>query len=358
MSIRVSHVEARLDSKPWGGTRLRQYGFPIGEGETIGESLITAGDAVVKAGFGAGRTLDDIVSDDPLEYLGLLGLAAVSGRAVFPLLAKIIDARQHLSIQVHPNDDGASSVNKLGKTEAWHVLAADDDAPLFVGLRSSDAFEAFRERAALLDGSSAEMLRVVPAVPGETMLLPAGTIHALGAGVMVYEIQQPSDITYRLDDWGRVDAQGQPREMHLDAGFAVSRPHLQPRYISPVSIVDVSPVRRLLTACRYFALERLEARSGEVRRVGVPHSPVVVTVLSGVAQIAGHTYSAGESAVIWPTSSTTDLTFVESGHALISWVPDLVADVVQPAKDAGYSDAEIAALAGDSGDLATILAST
>lgn len=358
MGVRISEVDARLDAKPWGGTRLRQFGFDVREGQTIGEALITAGDAVVTAGHGCGRTLDAIVAADTQGSLGSLGQIATGGRPMFPLLAKIIDARQHLSIQVHPNDEVAGEFDKLGKTEAWHVLAAETDAMLFVGLAPEARFEDFMANAALLDGSSAGQLRRIPAVPGETILLPAGTIHALGAGVMIYEIQQPSDITYRLDDWGRVDADGNPREVHLDAGFAVSRPEFAPAYMSAVTTQQTAPKRSLLTACRYFALERIEGEATDIVALGTQTSPTVVTMLSGAIELEDRRIDAGATAIIWPTAQSAHATFVEAGSALVSWVPDLISEVVKPALAAGASVEAIGALGGDTEDVATALSST
>src|SRR5699024_175523 len=122
-------------------------------------------------------------------------------------------------IQVHPDDAGAVELDRLGKTEAWHVLDAGNAGALYLGLREDVSLDAFIADARKLDGRSGQALRALRAKRGTTVLIPAGTIHALGEGVMVYEIQQPSDVTFRLDDWGRVDAQGNPREMHLDQGY-------------------------------------------------------------------------------------------------------------------------------------------
>ncbi len=249
----VSIVVPRLDEKPWGGRRLERYGFDLPPGAPIGEALVTAGDAQISVGVGAGGSLDDVIAVNPSARLGALASRAVSGRAVFPLLVKLIDASENLSIQVHPNDEEAVRLDRLGKTEAWHVLAADPGAKLYIGLQSGISLAEFSVAARKLDGSSSALMRALDAEPGTTLLIPAGTIHALGAGVMVYEIQQPSDVTFRLDDWGRVDAKGNPREMHLDQGFAVARSEVQPGIIAPIALRAGAGERQLLVACRYFA---------------------------------------------------------------------------------------------------------
>ena len=329
----VSIVAPRLDTKPWGGRRLARFGLSLPDGP-IGEALVTAGDAVVSRGFGAGQTLDAVVAANPIATCGALGLQAVAQKPVFPLLVKLIDASENLSIQVHPDDMAARPLGKPGKTEAWQVLAADEGAGLYVGLQPDISFEEFQERASRMDGSSSAYLRFVPAIPGATMLIPAGTIHALGAGVIVYEIQQPSDVTYRLDDWGRVDALGHPREMHQKEGFAVSRPDLVPTFIDAVALPSPAGTWELLTACRYFALARLTLASKQEVSIGWPDSPAVVTLLSGSLSVGGHTIAAGESAVVWPGVGALALSDGDV-EALVSWVPNLNEDVIRPAILAG-----------------------
>jgi mannose-6-phosphate isomerase len=292
----VSLVAPRLDAKPWGGSALQRYGLAGNPGDTIGEALITANEARVTAGFGAGRTLGEIVANDPARMLTPNSLAKVGGRALFPLLVKLIDAAENLSIQVHPDDAEAAAADSLGKTEAWHVLDASPGSKLYLGLRDPDDLDGFIEAADRLDGSSASHLRAVDAVVGETWLLPAGTVHALGAGVMVYEIQQPSAITYRLDDWGRVDAEGNPREMHREAGLAVLKPSMQPEREVPRQTAN----GQLLVESAWFSLERWEIDIDEI--VGIPPSngPTVLTVIEGEAELAGVTAKRGETVIVWP----------------------------------------------------------
>jgi mannose-6-phosphate isomerase len=180
----------------------------------------------------------------------------------------------------------------------------------------------FTAAADRLDGSSAEHLRAVPAKSGETYLLPAGTIHALGAGVIVYEIQQPSDVTYRLDDWGRVDSQGRPREMHREQGLAVAEPALQPVAIAPVRVADPVAERDMLVATNYFALERwVIGQSGRTVSIPASEGPQVITMLAGSAEIADHTLASGQSCVIWPNEDNPTEFNVDRATFLRSWVP-------------------------------------
>jgi mannose-6-phosphate isomerase len=318
----ISFVSPRLDEKPWGGQALHRFGLEFDAATPIGEALVTANDAVITSGFGQGRTLGQVVADDPAARLGQHGLNAVGGRPLFPLLVKLIDANQNLSIQVHPNDSQAAALDKLGKTEAWYVLDARPEGVLYLGLRHPDRMSEFAAAADRLDGSSAEHLRAVPAKSGETYLLPAGTIHALGAGVIVYEIQQPSDVTYRLDDWGRVDSQGRPREMHREQGLAVAEPALQPVAIAPVRVADSVAEQDMLVATNYFALERWVTDQGN-QAVSIPalEGPQVITMLAGSAEIADHTLASGQSCVVWPNGNNPIVFRADHATFLRAWVP-------------------------------------
>lgn len=320
-------------------------------GDTIGEALVTAGDAMASHGFGGGKSLGEIVALDPEALLGVSASTVVSGRVLFPLLVKLIDASENLSIQVHPNNFEATAFDRLGKTEAWHVLAAKPGAVLYLGIQPGVDFDDFKTAAARLDGSTARLMRTIPAQTGTTVLIPAGTIHALGAGAMVYEVQQPSDVTYRLDDWGRVDTLGQPREMHLEAGFAVSNPASTPDPIEPVSLRPAVGEHHLLAACRYFSLERAGLPVGGSLDVGNGESPTVVTVIEGAASIQNLSLTTGMSAVVWPPAGFATLIATKPMIALVATVPDLVRDVVRRARRANTDPRTIAALGGSTGDV-------
>lgn len=353
---RISAVLPRLDSKPWGGRKLARYGLDLPAGESIGEALVTAGEARITEGYGAGQEIQQLIDADLERHLGARGIDAVSGKHLFPLLAKLIDASENLSIQVHPNNDGARPLNKLGKTEAWHVLAADEGGVLYVGLKDDVNKAAFIADAHRLDGTSAGHLRAVHAEPGRTILLPAGTVHALGAGVMVYEIQQPSDVTFRLDDWGRVDANGNPRQMHLEQGEQAIREGFRPTMIAPI---DLGAGTELLTACRYFALQKTALRPGVSRSFACPQTPQVFTVLEGDLTLTGpeeaFTLGGGFSAVVWPSDEPAVLSASQPVTILRAWVPDLKTEIVDPAVLAGADVEAIRAIAGITGDLDGLL---
>ena len=354
LEARPTPLTPRLDEKPWGGRRLERFGLNLPDDVAVGEALVTAGEATVSGGPDAGRTLGELVLGDP-DLLGLLGAGAVGGRPIFPLLVKLIDATENLSVQVHPNDAAAALLGRLGKTEAWHVLAADPGARLFVGVRPGVSVEQLEEASQRKDGSAAELLRVVSAQVGTTVLIPAGTVHALGAGVVVYEVQQPSDVTFRLDDWGRVDSQGRSRDLHLEQGLAVTRAVLLPELIAPVELRSVAGRRHLLAACRYFALERIALNAGDAVPVGAAGSPSVVTLLEGEGGVRADaddvSIAAGRSVVVWPGSPVATLTATQPLVALRCWVPDLHEEVVRPAISAAAGAEAIAALGGPLDDV-------
>ena len=353
-------LEPRLDPKPWGGRRLADFGFVLPAATPVGEALLTAGEAVVRGGPAAGRRLAELMAADAAWMVGQRGIAATGGRPLFPLLVKLLDATENLSIQVHPNDAAARPHDQLGKTEAWHVLAAEPGGMLYLGLRQDTTVEAFAAACRQGAGAAAGCLRQIPAVPGTTVFIPAGTVHALGAGVVVYEVQQPSDVTYRLDDWGRRDTAGQPRALHLDDGLAVVDPASRPEPIASVSLADVGVRRRLLAACRYFALEEIATDAGAYDVAVGTEGPQVVTCLRGAVAV-----TVGDDAVDLATGETAIVAAGADGRlwgatpatVLRTWVPRLASDVVAPARAAGASDDAITGLGGGGEDVRDALAS-
>lgn len=348
---RVSVVEPVLAEMPWGGRRLQEYRFALPNDVRIGEALVTPDTAGITSGFATGKTLGEVVGGDPDACLGRVARAVVGGRMIFPLLVKLLDATANLSIQVHPDDELAASRDQLGKTEAWHVLVAEPGSWLYAGLRDGVPVEAFLEAAARMDGSSASLLRRISAQPGTTMLLPAGTVHALGAGVMVYEIQQPSDLTFRLDDWGRVDSHGNPREMHREAGAEALRAELRPELIVPVELPSNEGRRHLFAACEKFALERIALPGGGRYPIPQGEGPQVVTLLSGSGQLCDQLLSIGQSGVVWPASSPVTLEVSAPTVALRAWVPDLPDEMRALASTSGVDASALGRLSGPLADI-------
>jgi len=354
LGLHPFRVEARLDDKPWGGRLLAGFGFPLPRGRLIGEAVITAPDAIVVDGAHAGSTLQDLVSLNPAGMIGKRGLSATGARNLFPLLVKVIDAAQTLSVQVHPDDDRAPP-GHLGKTEAYHVLRAEPEGRIALGLEPGVSAAEFATACRAGDGATNRLLRWLPAIPGETILIPAGTVHALGGGCIVYEVQQQSDVTYRFDDGGRRDSRGQRRQLHVDDGLRVLDLESRPEPITPILLSTGQCRRSLLTACRYLALEKLDLEAGASAAIIASDGPNVVTLLAGAAHVeashGGVELVAGETAIIPAAADVCTIHAHHSTTLLRAWIPDLQDDIVKAGRAAGAKDEQIMSLAGALPDL-------
>lgn len=208
--------EPIMSPRPWGGDSLHQlFGKPIIPGETIGESWEIYSTSVIANGALKGRTLADVLK----EYGDAL---APHDGGDFPLLVKLLDAREWLSVQVHPDDAKAKQLEgqPRGKTECWYVLHAEPDSKLAFGTVRPMTADEFR--AAVQNGKAEDVISYVPVKAGDFLYVEAGTMHALGPGLVIYELQQSSDTTYRVYDWGRVGKDGKPRELHLEKALKVA----------------------------------------------------------------------------------------------------------------------------------------
>lgn len=225
MSPKVSEIcyplifHPRLKERVWGGRRLQElYGKPLTGDAPIGESWELSdrpGDAsVIANGPLAGRDLRWLMEQHGSNLLG----RTIHPGERFPLLIKILDARQTLSLQVHPPAEKARALGGEPKTEMWYVAAADPGAELYVGLRKGVTREEFEAR--LSPGTVADCFHRIPVREGDAMFLPSGRVHALGGGLVIFEIQQNSDTTYRVFDWNRVGLDGKQRELHVPQSLA------------------------------------------------------------------------------------------------------------------------------------------
>ena len=209
--------EPILKERIWGGEKLKTVlNKPITSkitGESWEISTVEGDVSVVSNGTLAGKSLNELIQEDPKAILGTEVYEKFGTQ--FPLLFKYLDAREDLSIQVHPNDALAKKRhNSFGKTEMWYIMQADADARIIVGFKENSNPEAYLEN--LKNKSLLSILDDVNVKEGDVFFLETGTVHAIGAGLVVAEIQQTSDITYRLYDFDRVDSQGNTRELHVD----------------------------------------------------------------------------------------------------------------------------------------------
>lgn len=243
----------------WGGRRFESFlGRQLDQAGPYAESweLVDRGEeqSVVRAGPLAGQRLGDLLRGHSGELLGGSGQ-----RKAFPLLFKFLDANKVLSVQVHPDDAAASrrTPPDRGKTEAWYVIDAEPGSRIYAGLREGVDRQDLAQ--AIAAGQCAELLHGFEPVAGDCIFIPAGTVHAIGAGLVVAEIQQSSDVTFRLFDWNRVDADGQPRPLHLEEGLAAAR------CTGPVTPVrkqpTADPAAKRLVDCKYFGFDEVTPAS-------------------------------------------------------------------------------------------------
>jgi mannose-6-phosphate isomerase len=201
----------------WGGDRLSTHFHRVGTPTPCAESWeISAhpdGTSIVSQGKYAGRSLPDLAAEFGVALMG----TKTPDPTRFPLLFKLIDARDKLSVQVHPNNANAALTHGEPKTEMWYVLDRVQGSSLYAGLREGATPELLR--AALADGTADKCLTEVKVNPGDAIFIPGGLVHAIGDGCLIYEVQQNSNTTYRLYDWNRGGADGKPRQLHIEESF-------------------------------------------------------------------------------------------------------------------------------------------
>lgn len=239
-----------LKDRIWGGTKLKTYlNKPI-VSETTGESweisTVPNDISVVNNGVLKGKNINEIIDLYPEEILGKSVITRFGKQ--FPLLFKFIDAKEDLSIQLHPNDALAKERhNSFGKTEMWYVMQADESARLVVGFKNDSNQQEYL--AHLENKNLIDLLNEYPVSKGDVFFLETGTIHAIGAGVVVAEIQQTSDVTYRIYDWDRVDANGNGRELHTELALDAINYHTTASKIDYTEEVNKSAA---VVDCPYF----------------------------------------------------------------------------------------------------------
>lgn len=268
----------------WGGRRLETHlGKKLGSGATYAESWEVvdhgADQSVVAAGPMSGTSLNELIQTFGADLLG-----RDYRHDQFPLLFKFLDANRNLSVQVHPNDAQAATLDPpdLGKTEAWIVLAAEPGSKVYCGLRDGIGREDLI--AKIREGKTEECLHCFEPRRGDCIFVPAGTVHALGAGLLIAEIQQASDTTFRLFDWNRLDHDGRPRPLHVDQALEVidfEQGPVGPRVPTPT---ENESTQRLVD-CDRFVVDRWIVH--EPRRTNDDERFHLLAVLSGCVRVEG-----------------------------------------------------------------------
>ncbi|WP_140487559.1 type I phosphomannose isomerase catalytic subunit [Flavobacterium sp. GSA192] len=303
-----------LKERIWGGEKLKTVLNKAIESATTGESweLSTVeGDvSIVANGVLKGKSLLEVIDEAPNEILGTAVYQKFGKQ--FPLLFKYLDAREDLSIQVHPNDALAKERhNSFGKTEMWYIMQADDDARIIVGFKEKSNANEYVEN--LENKSLLSILDDVKVKSGDVFFLETGTVHAIGAGLVVAEIQQTSDITYRIYDFDRVDAQGNGRELHIDQALDAINYDKVDTYKEYTKEVNQSNV---VVDCPYFTTNFVPL-DGEVAVEKPGESFTVYMCVEGSFELdyngVKYSYKKGDTVLI-PAAIKT---FVLSGKASI-----------------------------------------
>jgi len=267
----------------WGGRKLAElFGKDIPAGKLIGESWEVVdrpeAQSMVRDGPLAGRSLHDLWVNFREEVFGQL-----SDAPRFPLLVKLLDAREKLSLQVHPPEQVAESLGGETKTEFWYVAAAEPGGEIYVGLRRTMTPEQFE--CAVRSGTVAECVHAIAVEEGHAMFLPSGRFHAIGAGTVVVEVQQNSDTTYRVFDWNRVDDTGQPRPLHIKEA-------LQCIDFNDVTPGPVRPDRENLVCDKLFEVQKWHL---DCEREIVPLAEfAIVFCLTGSLRCGNREFARGE----------------------------------------------------------------
>ena len=270
----------------WGGTRLNDDFAKHIASDVVAEtwecSTHPDGVSIAASGEWVGMPLDEILRAHP-EYLG----EHAYGAADLPVLVKLIDAKRDLSVQVHPSDEYAREHEngQNGKTEMWYVMDAEPDSRIAYGLHHTIGKDFFLN--AIEAGTVEKYLQMVPVRKNDLFFIPPGTIHAIGAGCLIAEIQQNSNLTYRLFDYNRTDRNGNRRPLHLEKGLAVAHLEAMPEPRQPMRLLRYSRgiASELLCRCRYFQVERVLVNTEQHREMAVfrasPESFEIFLFLNG-----------------------------------------------------------------------------
>ena len=307
----------------WGGTALKKSYNKQTELDPVAESWELSthpdGESVAASGEACGRTLTALFAEQP----ALVGSSWKAGE-VFPQLIKLIDAKQNLSVQVHPDDAYALKHEKgLGKTEMWYIVDCEPGAFLYLGFERELTEEEFRARIA--ENTLTEVLRRVPVQPGEAYFIHAKTVHAIGAGILLAEIQQNSNTTYRVYDFGRVGKDGKPRELHLEKAAAVAS-RTPADFSAPgakEALKLAGGVLRRLACCGSFTADALSL-NGEYELAMDGESFCCVLCTQGECQLVngGYALCLKQGQSVFVPANCGGVTLSGKAQLLLSWLGD------------------------------------
>ncbi|HVB88050.1 MAG TPA: type I phosphomannose isomerase catalytic subunit [Candidatus Dormibacteraeota bacterium] len=343
VAICPARLEPTFSPRPWGARSLAPF-FPEKSGlaEPIGEAWMTGNESRFATGPFARQALSKAWPSMPLEWTG----TALKRDGAFPLLVKFIFAEEKLSVQVHPDDLYAAKHEQAaggrGKTEMWYALRAWPGAEVMVGLKSDVTRSAFQN--AIVGGTAENCLERVSVREGDAIFVPAGTAHTIGAGLVLCEIQQHSDLTYRVYDYNRHDAQGRTRELHIEKALEVMRFGQQEGgKIEPVSARCGTLEKTFFAACRYFATEKWEFPERITARSSREHFDLLI-VLSGEGDFSfAEKRAAYGPAQVWMIPAALgkfEMAPKSRTSLLRTYVPASLDDYRRELAAAGVSEAE------------------
>jgi mannose-6-phosphate isomerase len=339
-----TRIEPIFVPRIWGARSLAPlYPEQSNLAEPVGEAWLTGADCRIASGPYKGKTLGEAWRGMPVEWRG----TRLASCAEFPILVKFIFPKDKLSIQVHPDDGYAAAHEQAaggrGKTEMWHTVSAEPNAQVLLGLKPDVDKQKFVDG---LEKHTLESLFHAQAVrAGDTIFVPAGTPHSIGPGMVVCEVQEYSDLTYRVYDYGRVDAGGRPRQLHIEKAFDVMKFGALPSgKVAGLALGGEPGNKTLLAACAYFATERWEFRS-TVEAESVPEHFDLFVVLSGTGNIQSQNsstpYKSGECWLIPASLGRFSFQAEENMSILRTYVPDL-ARLRSELRQSGISETQLA----------------
>ncbi|HZJ83025.1 MAG TPA: mannose-6-phosphate isomerase, class I [Clostridia bacterium] len=340
-----------LKEKIWGGRRLGELFNRDLLGDRVGESWDVAchenGTSLVANGSHKGKSLEDLIE----EYgRGLLG-NSLEQRDIdkFPLLIKILDARDVLSVQVHPGDEYAAfhEDGELGKTEMWYVLDAEPGSYLYYGVKPGIGANEFKE--ALEKGDVEPYLCRMAVQQGDVLYMPSGMVHAIGSGILICEIQQNSDTTYRVFDWNRLGDDGSFRELHIEKALDVidfEGRHSREK-VKGIEVKYEGFSRTYLVACPYFASEKLDLEDRMTDKANGDKF-FILTIIEGQGDIVykdgSQKFQVGNSVMI--PANLGDYSIVGNCKIIKTYIPDRNKDITEVLKKEGFSIEDMKCIAG------------
>ena len=276
--------EPNLHSVVWGGDQLRPYKGLASTDEPIGESwevsAVPSSTSIIANGTWKGKDLISVINEHPEAILGKAVNKKYHGQ--LPLLVKFIDAKRDLSIQVHPNDEMAQREHgKMGKSEMWYIIRADKEAHLYAGFKQEITPDEYQRR--IEDGSITEVLADHQVKAGDVFYLPAGRVHAICGGIMLAEVQQSSDVTYRIYDYNRPGLDGKPRELHTALAAQALDYHVERNYLTDYRAAKDQAIQIVDTP--YFDVRIMEL-TGQFHRNLMKYDSFIITMcLEGACRI-------------------------------------------------------------------------